>query len=69
MVAVRVGRDENIEKVIKRFSKKVKKAEIIEQVLERRYYVKPSEKNREAKRRRKSVLKKLARQEKEDKEQ
>ena len=39
------------EKLVKRFIKKVKKAGIIEEVISRRYYVKPSSKKRLAKKR------------------
>jgi len=39
------------EKLVKRFIKKVKKAGIIEEVISRRYYVKPSAKKRLAKKR------------------
>ncbi len=44
-------RNENIERVIKRFNKKVKKLGIIEEVKERRHYIKPSERKRKAKKR------------------
>ena len=37
----------NVEKMIRRFIKKTKKEGIIEQVRDRRYYKKPSEKRRE----------------------
>tara|TARA_X000001388_G_scaffold76210_2_gene72903 strand:- start:51 stop:257 length:207 start_codon:yes stop_codon:yes gene_type:complete len=48
---VRPRRHENIERVIKRFNKKVKKLGIIDEVKERRRYIKPSEKKRRAKKR------------------
>ena len=51
--------DEPIERMVKRYSKKVKKAGIIAEVLERRYYDKPSVKRRKALKRRKRVLDKL----------
>ena len=42
---------ESAERFIKRFMKKVKKFKIIEQVRDRRYYEKPSDVNRETKKR------------------
>ena len=47
--SVRVRRKDNIERVIKRFIKKCKKLGIIDEVKDRRYYTKPSEKRRRAK--------------------
>ena len=44
-------RNEPIERVIKRFNKKVKKMGIIDEVKDRRYYKKPSEVKRLAKKR------------------
>ena len=38
------NRDDDIEKYIKRFARKVKKCGVIEEVLEKRYYEKPSRK-------------------------
>ena len=52
-------RNENIERTIKRFIKKCKKARIIEQYRAKEYYEKPSEKRRRMRLRRKSVIKKL----------
>ena len=54
-----VRKGENIERAIKRFTKKIKKETIIEDVRERRYYEKPSEVKRRLKKRRKAVLDKL----------
>ena len=51
--------DEPIERMIKRFSKKVKKERIIDLVLEKRYYEKPSVKRKRDQKRRKKVLDKL----------
>ena len=42
---------ESSERFIKRFMKKVKKYKIIEQIRDRRYYEKPSDANREMKKR------------------
>ena len=49
--SVRVRRKDNIERVIKRFLKKCKKLGIIDEIKDRRYYTKPSEKRRRAKER------------------
>jgi len=48
MVAVK-NNDMDPERLIKRFMKKVKKSGILEEYLNRRYYVKPSTKKRLAK--------------------
>ena len=53
------GKDEPIERMIKRFSKKVKKEKIIEKVRDRRHYEKPSVKRRKKAKKRKRVLEKL----------
>ena len=50
-LVVKPRRNEPIERVIKRFNKKVKKLGIIDEVKERRRYVKPSEKRRRARKR------------------
>jgi small subunit ribosomal protein S21 len=42
MVSVKRERNDSDEKMIKRFLKRVKKFGIIEEILRRRYYVKPS---------------------------
>lgn len=49
----------NVDKMIKKFLKKVKKSKIVEEVLDRKYYIKPSVEQRLAKIARKRVLKKL----------
>jgi len=54
-----VRKGENIERAIKRFTKKVKKETIIEDARERQYYEKPSEVKRKLKKRRKATLDKL----------
>jgi len=53
--------DEPIEKMIRRFNRKVKKERIIEIFLEEKRYEKPSDKRRKLKKRRKKVLEKLNR--------
>tara|TARA_Y100000114_G_scaffold154098_1_gene175398 strand:+ start:1033 stop:1239 length:207 start_codon:yes stop_codon:yes gene_type:complete len=50
-LVVRPRRNENIERAIKRFNKKVKKLGIIEQYKEKQRYIKPSDKKRRAKKR------------------
>lgn len=49
--SVKVRKHEKIERVIKRFIKKTKKLGIIDEAKERRYYMKPSEKKRLARKR------------------
>ena len=51
--------DEPIERMIKRLSKKGKKARIMEMLYEKRYYEKPSAKRAKERKRRKKVLEKL----------
>ena len=51
--------NESIEKVIKRFLKKTKREKIIEGVIERKYFEKPSVKRRNKAKKRKKVLEKL----------
>ena len=58
-------KNEPIERLIKRFSKKVKKELIIEQVRERQYYEKPSEKKVKSKKRRKLAIEKMMKENKE----
>jgi|TARA_R110000824_G_scaffold400748_1_gene609225 ribosomal protein S21 len=55
-------RDEPPEKMIRRFSKKVKKARIIEKFIEKKRYEKPSIKRKRERLRRKKVLDKLQRE-------
>ena len=50
-LVIKPRRNESIERVIKRFNKKVKKLGIIDEAKERRHYMKPSEKKRRAKKR------------------
>jgi ribosomal protein S21 len=53
--------DEPIERMLKRFNKKVKKERIIEIFLEQKRYEKPSDRKRKLQKRRKKVLEKLHR--------
>jgi len=50
-LVVKPRRNENIERVVKRFNKKVKKLGIIEEYKDKQRYLKPSEKRRRAKKR------------------
>jgi len=52
-------KNENIERMIRRFTKKVKKERIIENFRDRMYYEKGSDKRKRLKARRKKVLDKL----------
>lgn len=54
-------RDEPIERALRRFTKKVKKEGILDEVRERMYYEKPSDKKRRMAKKRKAVLQKLKR--------
>lgn len=59
MITVELSRGESQEALIRRFLRKVKKSEILKEVWDRQYFVKPSAKNNEKKRRRKRVLEKV----------
>ena len=58
-VVITPRRNETPERMIRRFTKKVKKEGILEEVRERSYYVKPSEQRRRKRRERKRVMQKL----------
>tara|TARA_R110001583_G_scaffold92963_3_gene235721 strand:- start:2444 stop:2656 length:213 start_codon:yes stop_codon:yes gene_type:complete len=45
-ISVKPRRNENPEKTVRKFNKKVKKQKILEEVRERRYYLKPSQRKR-----------------------
>tara|TARA_R110001583_G_scaffold76063_4_gene208660 strand:+ start:298 stop:504 length:207 start_codon:yes stop_codon:yes gene_type:complete len=47
----RVKKKDNLDRVVKRFIKKCKKLGIIDEIKDRRHFVKPSEKKRRAKER------------------
>lgn len=57
---------ESVEKMIKRFAKKMKKEKVIEEVLERKYYEKPSVKRRKKAKKRKKILEKLNKENREN---
>ena len=50
-LTIRPRRNEPIERVIKRFNKKIKKSGLIDEIKERRRYMKPSERKRLARKR------------------
>jgi ribosomal protein S21 len=52
-------KDEPIERMIKRFMKKIKKERVVENFIERQRYEKPSVKRKREKERRKKTLEKL----------
>jgi ribosomal protein S21 len=58
------GKNDNQQRMIKRFMRKVKKERIIEQFRNNRFYEKPSTKRRAAAKRRRRVLDKLREKEK-----
>jgi len=64
MTVVRREKFDSDEKMIKRFIKKVKKSGIMEEVMDRRYYIKPSTKKRLKKKKQIADQKKLAKKEK-----
>lgn len=64
MIVVSREKFDSDEKMIKRFIKRIKKSGLIEEVLNRRYYVKPSAKKRLKKQRQIAERKKLAKKEK-----
>jgi ribosomal protein S21 len=63
-VKVEARRNETGERLIKRFSRKVKKEGIIDEVRERRFYVKPSKTRRLKKLRRKRIARKITNEQK-----
>tara|TARA_Y100001938_G_C7751762_1_gene264224 strand:+ start:92 stop:310 length:219 start_codon:yes stop_codon:yes gene_type:complete len=60
-VEVSARKNEPIERLLKRFIKKVKKESIIEDLRDRMYYEKPSDRKRKLKKHRKAILDKLKR--------
>ena len=61
-VVITPRKNESPERMIRRFTKKVKKEGILEEVRDRRYYVKPSQKRRKKRLERKRVMRKLQQQ-------
>ena len=64
----KIRKNESVENLIKRFSRKVKKSKVLDEVLERRYYKKPSQRRREQEARRKANIEKQKRKEQKEKE-
>ena len=64
-VEIRARKNENIDRMIKRFSKKIKKERIVEDVRERAFYEKPSETKSKMKKRRKAAIDKMNKQKEE----
>jgi ribosomal protein S21 len=62
-VETRAKKDEHIDRTLKRFVKKVKKEQILEDFRDRMYYEKPSEKRNKLKKRIKALNKKMKQQE------
>ncbi len=56
---IKAKENEPLERLTRRFVKKVKKGKVLEKVFEKRYYEKPSDKRRKEAKRRKRVLDKL----------
>jgi len=65
---VRIRKHESPENLIKRFTKKIKRAKIIEEYLENQYYKKPSEKRREKYFQRLATIKKIKRKERQQRD-
>ena len=65
---VRIRKNEPVENLIKRFSRKVKKSKILDEALENHYYKKPSEIRREKHFRKLALFEKLKRKEKEERD-
>ena len=63
-VEIYVRDQEQFEKMVKKFTRKVKKSGILEEVRERRYYTKPSVKRRMKKLEKKRLIKRAAEKEK-----
>tara|TARA_R110000851_G_scaffold237619_3_gene390452 strand:+ start:2296 stop:2502 length:207 start_codon:yes stop_codon:yes gene_type:complete len=62
---IKIRRNETSENLIKRFTRKMKKENIIEEYLERRYYKKSSEKKREKHQRQLAEIERQKRKEQE----
>jgi|TARA_R110000824_G_scaffold80913_1_gene203290 ribosomal protein S21 len=58
-VEVRIRKHETVERLIKRFNKKVKEERIVEECRERMFHIKPSVLRRQKKAKRKRALNKL----------
>ena len=65
---VKLRNKESAENLIKRFISKFKKQKIIEEILDRKYYKKPSQLKREKAARRLAVIEKQKKKEKQERE-
>jgi len=65
---VKIRRNESVENLIKRFIRKVKKEEIVEEYREREYYKKPSQLRREKHFRKLALIEKLKKKEKQERD-
>jgi ribosomal protein S21 len=65
---VKLRKNETVEHLLKRFSRKVKNAKLMDEILEKRYYKKPSEKKREKHFERMRLIEKNKRKEQEEEE-
>jgi ribosomal protein S21 len=65
---VKLRKNESVENLIKRFIRKVKKEKIIEKILDKKFYKKPSEVRREKHFRRLAVIEKMKRKEKQERD-
>ena len=65
---VRLRKEESVDSLIKRHIKRLKKERLIEEILERKHFKKPTTKRRDAKRKRELVLSKLKRKQWEEQE-
>jgi|ETNvirenome_6_85_1030632.scaffolds.fasta_scaffold77698_3 ribosomal protein S21 len=63
---VKIRKNEPPENLIKRFLRKIKKSKIIDEVMDRKYYKKPSERRREKEARRLAVIEKQKKKEKQE---
>ena len=62
-IEIQVRPNDSIERALKRFSRKVKKEGILDQVREKMRYEKPSDKKRRMAKKRKAVLRRLKQKE------
>ena len=64
----RIRKNESVENLIKRFSRKVKKSDLMEEILDKQHYKKPSEIRREKHFRRLALIEKMKRKEKRERD-
>jgi small subunit ribosomal protein S21 len=66
MIEVRVNKGDDFDKIVKRFKKLCDNDGFVKEILDRKYYKKPSEKNREDRRRKERLFAQLKRGYKKD---